>query len=134
MTRPPLILAVDDNDQDLFLIRHVFELLRPSCLVQTFTNSQTLIDFLCQTDQLPSLILVDWHMPLDNGIHVVEEIRRSSRYFRVPMFLLSSDANPTGHFKALDNAATGFLIKPANYAEWNRLAEQLAHDFLDAYF
>ncbi|GAA4450692.1 hypothetical protein GCM10023189_11690 [Nibrella saemangeumensis] len=131
MAQPPLILAVDDNDHDLYLIRQVFGLLRPSCRVETFNDSRSLITFLRQSDQLPSLILVDWHMPDLDGIQVVEEVRRSPRLFPVPVFLLSSDLNPTGHFKALDNGATGFLIKPANFTEWNQLVERLAFSFLD---
>lgn len=56
------------------------------------------------------LILMDWNMPRMTGVEAVREIR--SRGFRVPIIMVTTEADKAKVLEALKAGANNYLIKP----------------------
>ncbi len=62
----------------------------------------------------PALILMDVVMPGLNGFHATREIRRDSdpEVARLPVIIMSGNAQPTEEFWSIKIKANGFIAKP----------------------
>lgn len=66
-------------------------------------------------EQSPSLILLDLMMPRMNGIELWEEIARVETWARIPIVVVSADAQGRTH--AATMGAAGYLKKPMQLRE-----------------
>jgi two-component system, chemotaxis family, chemotaxis protein CheY len=58
------------------------------------------------------LVLVDVHMPIMDGLRMVEELRKLPDYAQTPVFVLTSDAAGTRMEEGKRVGAHGWLLKP----------------------
>lgn len=84
----------------------------------------------------PDIVIADWHMPIEDGVELVEKIRNSPRSpnKQTPIIFITGYSAPTRITKARDLGVTEYLIKPFSAAD---LAKRIAHvinaprDFVD---
>jgi DNA-binding response OmpR family regulator len=62
-----------------------------------------------------SVALVDWRMPRMSGIDLVRELRR--RGSKLPVLMLSGNAEPQDRVTGLDAGADDYLVKPFDVGE-----------------
>lgn len=62
----------------------------------------------------PDLVLTDLSMPVADGFHVIEEVRRSGR---TPVVVLSVRGGESDKIRALDLGADDFVVKPFSIPE-----------------
>jgi len=68
----------------------------------------------------PDLILLDLHMPAIDGFQVIELLRKSdTESARVPIVVITGEANPANKRRALAAGATDLLSKPVDASEAN---------------
>lgn len=85
----------------------------------------------------PDIVMTDWHMPIEDGMDLVEKIRYSpdSPAKMTPIIFLTGYSSHTRIIKARDLGVTEYLIKPFTAAD---IAKKLAHvinsprNFIDA--
>lgn len=58
----------------------------------------------------PNLVIIDYEMPLGRGDAIVRQLRRSEKYYQLPIILMS--VYTKGREIAIDCGADGFLNKP----------------------
>jgi FixJ family two-component response regulator len=58
----------------------------------------------------PAVILLDLHMPEQNGLSLQKELRQEGR--ETPIIFISGESQPTEIIQALKNGADDFLLKP----------------------
>jgi two-component system phosphate regulon response regulator PhoB len=68
--------------------------------------------FTCAIDKKPDLILVDWMMPVVNGIELLRRLRRDPRTADIPVIMLSAKAEVDNKSQGLDSGADDYLSKP----------------------
>lgn len=108
------ILAVDDEEANLRLLRRVLERAGYT-RVHTTTDPRELLG-LCQPETA-DLLLLDLHMPGMDGLALISAVRAQGDGTCPPVLLLSGDPDPTLRSRALDGGATDFLAKPWEPAE-----------------
>ena len=93
------ILLVED-DEDL---SEVLADLLKDCGYRVATAGHGLeaLNYLAAADQLPSLILLDWMMPVMDGEEFVRQKARRPPIAAVPVFLLSARGDPPASMVAL---------------------------------
>lgn len=78
----------------------------------------------CRTK--PDIVIADWHMPIEDGIELVENIRNSPRSPNklTPIIFITGYGSPERITRARDLGVTEYLIKPFTAAD---LAKRIAH-------
>ena len=115
MKRLKLILLVDDDVDDRYLITRAFkDTLLPDKL-QLANNGEDALEYLdgVQSDaELPGLIVLDLNMPVLDGMATLRLLKSSPRYKSIPVVIFTTSRNPEEKRKCLELGAADFIIKP----------------------
>ncbi len=61
-----------------------------------------------------NLVLLDWNMPMMNGIDVLKNMRADDRFKAIPVLMVSTESEDDKIKEAIDAGAHGYLTKPFN--------------------
>ena len=132
MNVPPLeILVVDDNDDDVLMIRKSFESSKLINVVQVARDGEKALALLRGDDKsangkLPGLILLDINMPKKNGFEVLEEIKADPDLRHIPVVMLTTSAREEDIVKSYANGAPSFISKPVHFAKLKELVDRFS--------
>jgi len=117
----PKILLVDDVDLFLELERSYLE----GCgydLVTASSGEETLQ----RLDKIaPDVLLLDYYMPGINGDEVCRLIRRSSKWEKLPILMVTAAGKPEEVQSCLDAGCDDYITKPVNKQELREKVERL---------
>ncbi|KAF1712612.1 response regulator receiver protein [Pseudoxanthomonas kalamensis DSM 18571] len=60
----------------------------------------------------PDLVLMDLHMPGNDGMVLTQQLRKRPEYLHMPIVFLTGDPDPERQFEVLESGADDFLTKP----------------------
>ena len=60
----------------------------------------------------PDLVLMDLHMPGQDGMSLTQQIRERQEFLHLPIVFLTGDPDPERQFEVLESGADDFLTKP----------------------
>ena len=106
------ILIVDD-DVDMLKVLKLF--LEDSYSVTIVDSGKTAIEYMLK--HTPDLILLDYMMPLFDGPHVLEIIRKREESKNVPVLFLTSVTERDKILQCLALNPQGYLVKPISKEE-----------------
>lgn len=104
----PMILVVEDNEDNLLLLSEV--LLAIDCSFITTTNGNAAI-LLAQTYQ-PKLILLDILLPDMNGEEVVYNLKQNPQTMTIPIVAVTALARPEDRKNLLFAGCSDYISKP----------------------
>ena len=104
----PLILAVDDDEDNLVLLTEVLEAMK--CSVISATHGQTALK-LAQNCH-PDLILLDVMLPDVNGLEVVHHLRQNPQTMTVPVIAVTAMARAEDRERVLSAGCDNYISKP----------------------
>ena len=107
-SKKPLILAVDDNQDNLLLISFTLDLI--GCNFITAENGETAIT-LAQNHQ-PDLILLDIMLPDVNGIEIVARLQQDSRTAKIPIIAVTALARAEDQANLRAAGCVDYISKP----------------------
>ena len=88
MSAPPSVLVVDD---DLLVGEMLQRALSEAGLeVHPVTDGRAALDHLRAAAEMPSLIVLDWAMPVMGGEEVLRHLRKEPRYASIPVVVFSA--------------------------------------------
>ena len=61
---------------------------------------------------VPDLVLVDWNMPLMDGLDFIKAVRANPRFERLHVMMVTSEADPVHIARALMAGADEYALKP----------------------
>jgi CheY-like chemotaxis protein len=111
--RRPVVLVVDDNEDNLTLIGKIVESAGYEAVLAT-SGSQAL-EFVA--DDQPDLILLDIMMPEMDGYAVCNELKVDAAVREVPVLFLTAKADPDDITRGFAAGAVDFIAKPFHAAE-----------------
>jgi len=101
-------LLVDDSRVIRKVARQIFESLAFSC--GEAENGQVALEACMQN--MPQFILLDWNMPVMDGIDFMTELRKSPGGDK-PLIVFCSTENDMAHIqKAIEAGANEYIMKP----------------------
>ena len=134
MGEGPVILLVEDNEDDVFMIRHALRNAHVTNPLQVTRDGEAAIAYLKGEGKFtnrarypsPALVLLDLKMPKLDGFEVLRWIRQQPTFnlLRVVVLTNSSDMREASAAYAL--GANSFLVKPIDFQESVRLMVVLA--------
>ena len=104
------ILIIEDNEQNLYLMRFLLE--KGGFRVLEARNGRDGITRAVK--ERPDAILIDIQLPLMDGYSVAAELREKKELGDVPIIAVTSYAMPGDREKALQAGATDYMEKPIN--------------------
>lgn len=76
------------------------------------TNGKEALDILETDEKDIILVLLDWNMPVMNGIDVIKNMRGNDRFKRIPVLMVSTESEGERIQEAISAGAQGYLTKP----------------------
>jgi len=104
----PTILVIEDNEQNLYLMRFLLE--QHGLAVEAATDGREGIEMAKRVG--PAAILLDIQLPLLDGYAVARELRRDPTLASVPIIAVTSYAMPGDAEKCMEAGATAYIEKP----------------------
>jgi putative two-component system response regulator len=109
------ILVVDDNNTNLKLLIRLVKKVE-NCEAVAFSTPEEVLSALPELDF--DVALIDYQMPVYNGVELFTEIVRFEKYANVPVIFITADKDMTTRMAALNAGAIDFLTKPVNPVEF----------------
>ena len=78
-------------------------------------DGQQALDYLAQRPK-PDVFLVNWNMPILNGLEFIRSIKANAAYTDIPMLVVSAETRDETKAQASRAGARGFLDKPVTLA------------------
>ena len=121
------LLVVEDSPADVFLLREAMKEEGLSCQMEVADDGEMAIRILDNVDAgsqaAPDLLLVDLNVPRQNGTQVLERVRRSPRFGKTPVVMMSTSDTAAERRHAFDLGATEYFCKPSSLTEFMRLGK-----------
>lgn len=118
MKKSPILIVDDDND-DISLIKAAAEELKLDIPIEFFGTGQELYARLKDESRPPFLIICDVNLPKETGFDIKTRLSEDPvlKYKSVPFIFWSTDASEKQIQYAYDLPAQGFFFKPADFTE-----------------
>jgi CheY-like chemotaxis protein len=110
-----LILAVDDDPDDLELFRDALRHIDPSIKLMTATNGEEALRFLSKDTMVsPDLIFLDINMPKIDGRECLKFIKSENFLRRIPVIMLSTTVSAEDK-EAFKKHGASFITKESTF-------------------
>jgi CheY-like chemotaxis protein len=114
------ILLVEDNEDDVFIIKRALKLAQNTNPLQIVTDGQQALDYLAgageyadrQKFPLPFMVFLDLKLPYIHGFEVLAWMRLRPELSSLVVVVLTSSAETRDHEKAYALGARSYLVKP----------------------
>ena len=113
----PLILCVDDDEDDLFFIKEVIRSQGYSFEIKEATNGWEALNFLEESlkkDELPCLIIMDMNMPKMDGKQAISKLKEHKQLAGIPVVVFTTSSN-INHQNYFESQGIRFITKPFDY-------------------
>ncbi|BBD60268.1 response regulator receiver domain protein [Nostoc sp. HK-01] len=107
-SQKPLILAVEDNDDNLLLISYALESLGCQFICQSDSSST----FVVAKEYQPDLIMLDILLPSLSGIEVVRYLKNDSLTYKIPVLAVTALATREDRQRILQAGFDEYISKP----------------------
>src|SRR5882762_8461096 len=130
------VLLVEDDLNDIFLVKRAFKMAQIPTPLQVVTDGQEAIAYLRGdgkyadrgTYPLPQLIVMDIKMPRKSGFEVLAWVKRDEQPLRrIPIVIVSSSDNPSDINRAYELGANAYMVKPVNFRAVEHLFSSITH-------
>ncbi len=107
------ILVADDDLDDLSFLKDACYNIAPQVIIFSVRNGKDVFDTLNRMGdyELPSLIILDFNMPLLNGLQVLKRLKLADRYRSISTVIYSTGVDPFIIGEILTSGALGFFQK-----------------------
>ncbi len=132
---PRVVLLVDDQENDLALIRRALQEAEPSTIVRTLPGGQEAIAYLSAllpyddrgSYPLPAIVLLDIKMPIIDGFEVLRWIRNQPGFAKLPVVMLTASHEINLANRSYQMGATSFFTKPFDFCNPPELSRVVQH-------
>ncbi len=120
------ILIVDDEANQRLMVEQALRTLAVDCHIATAASGQEALDALAVCS--PDLIITDYHMPMMNGLELIEQVRQRQIASRI--ILITAYSSPELYEAAQYLHVDHYLTKPVPLTLLRRLAIAALDDCL----
>ena len=122
-----MLLLVEDNPADVFLVRESLREEGLDCDLQVADDGEQALQFFERVDTgsqtPPDLLLLDLNVPRVGGEQVLERLRKTRQCAGIAVVVITSSESPHDRQKAKDLGADEYFRKPTNLDEFMALGK-----------
>ena len=115
-------LVIDDSRAMRGILKRI--LLPLGFEVREAANGKEALDLLWNEDLNPEVALVDWNMPVMNGLEFVSAVRKQKHLRPMTLMMVTTEAEQSQIVRALAAGAHEYVIKPFTA---NAILDKLAY-------
>ena len=116
-----VILIVEDDEDDYFLITNSMQNSEFDCEVRWVKDGEEAMNYLLRQNEwqdplkspIPSLILLDINMPKKNGLEVLQEMKKNPALKNLFTVIFTSSKNKDNILSAYSLGANSYIQKPS---------------------
>ncbi|RAK02418.1 two-component response regulator (ARR-A family) [Larkinella arboricola] len=134
----PIVLLVDDDEEDRMLMRMALESMQMAAPIQEFDSGERLLNFMQQeTDQSVTslnswIVILDKYMPGLSGFDTLRKIKENPLWERIPVVLFVNTQNQDEMELCIDLGATVCISKPLYFDEIKELMREVYQHWLNS--
>ena len=129
----PKILLVEDNLDDQLLTKMALDIADVAHQLDLVSNGAEALDYLFtkgdyaerDSNDMPSLVLLDLNMPKMGGLEVLRRMRRDPRTRLIPVVILTTSNQEKDLYESYKLGANSYIRKSVDFAEFTETAKQL---------
>ena len=114
------ILLVEDNEDDVFLMRRALKAARIANPLHVAEDGEQAVDYLAGNGHysdrnkfpFPAVVFLDLKLPIKRGLEVLEWIRQQPNFDNLVVLVLTSSNEPSDLKRAYSLGANSYLVKP----------------------
>ncbi len=112
------IAIVDDDEEDIEMLLETIAALKFPGEVVSFNDSSNFLRYIASMEagRLPDVVIVDYNMPIVNGIEVLRKIK-SSRLFGSTRVIIFSTTTRESERNEVYGLGAEFFTKPSSYPQ-----------------
>lgn len=111
------LMIVEDDPDDLLLLRRAIEHQRPQLSLAVMRDGTEVIDCIKQAKPAPGMVLLDLNMPRMDGRELLAAIRESRQWPEVPLVVLTTSTEVGDRERVRKLGACAFYSKPNGFKE-----------------
>lgn len=133
MNRNASIVICDDDEDDLYLVKSIFNDTKFSNQTVYLKNGTELLEYLQNQKKETSvgLVLLDLNMPKMDGRETLKIIKSNPEFRRIPVVILTTSNAPQDIEKCYELGANCFMTKPSSYEGLNDAIKTLSKFWLE---
>lgn len=130
MNKPVHILLVEDNEDDIIILKEVLTKHKIGQDLSTVRDGDEALDYIFKkglySDVItPDLILLDLNLPRKNGMEVLKEVRSHGTYKYLPIIVLSTSSSPDDITESYEKHANCFITKPSDILSLDSMVQEI---------
>jgi two-component system chemotaxis response regulator CheY len=103
-------LVIDDSRAMRMILKRIVA--RLNFEVSEAGDGQAALDVLVTLTEVPELALIDWNMPIMNGLEFVTKVRADQRLREMTLVMVTTESEQSQIVRALAAGAHEYVIKP----------------------
>jgi len=124
MTRKPfVVLMAEDDEHDIVAVKRAWKKRSINNPLYIVNNGEECLDYLHRRGKYsdpgvaprPGIVLLDIKMPRMDGLAVLDYIRKSDEFNRLPVIILTTSKDEQDRLKSYDLRANAYIIKPIGF-------------------
>ena len=119
------IMLVEDDMVDVMTVQRALKNLEINVPLLTAHNGEEAIRRLEESEEKPTLILLDLNMPVMSGREFLRKIKSDPSLRRIPVVILTTSGEKEDKLECFDLSAAGYMIKPVGYGSFVELIRTL---------
>lgn len=129
-SRPVEILLVEDNENDVMLMRQGFKKAKLVVNLHHVANGEECMAFLRKQDKyagtpVPDLILLDLNMPKMDGREVLAELVADEKLNHLPVVILTTSSEEQEILKMYKLRCSSYIVKPVDFEQFLRVVRTI---------
>lgn len=126
MNKKGPVIIIDDDADDQELVREMFSELNLPNEIHIFSDGESALSFLGESNVQPFIIISDIKMPRMNGFELRDLLAQKSDHLKTTPFLFfTNGGTPQSLSSAYRMSVQGVFQKPVRYAEWKQTMQNI---------
>jgi CheY-like chemotaxis protein len=125
------VLLIEDNEDDIFLMRRALKKSGLNWAMQVVTDGQQALDYFAGAGQygdrgefpLPSMVFLDLKLPYVGGFEVLASMREQSNLKETTVIILTSSPEARDLKRAAELGAKAYVLKPPTDSLLKKVAQ-----------
>ena len=131
LIEPLEILVVEDNDDDIVMIREALDGAHMINLLQVVRDGEEALAYLRREGKYrdaprPGLVLLDINMPKKNGFEVLTDMKADESLRAIPVVVLTTSTREEDVIRCYANGACTFISKPVDFEKLQQVANHFS--------
>ena len=132
LSKKPLVLVVEDNEDHLLLTQVALERANVPVDLEWVRDGLDCMDYLLRRNgreaaRRPDLLLIDMNMPRMSGVEVMQQILKHDDLRALPVIVLSSSDAPSDVRMMYELRVNSYMKKPVSFEQYTAAIATLSN-------